>query len=341
MAEGGTGHLGVMRGVLLDEARALEAAAARLDGGACGRLAALLDGLLERRAQLVFCGVGKSGHVGVKLAATFSSLGLRSLFLHPTEALHGDLGRVGPGDAAVLLSKSGATEELLALLPFLGVPRERLVAMVGSVRSPVARACGTVLDCSVAKEACINDQAPTTSTTLALAMGDAMAVLFEHRAGVKREDFGRFHPGGVLGRTLRWRVRDLMVPAGGCPTVRPDDTLKDAICRMTRTPLGACAVLGPGGALEGVVVEGDIRRALDRRPTTDQAVREVMTASPVTVGADERASAALGLMEGRERPIGVLPVVGGGGLFEGLVTLHALVRAGLPAGGPGGRGGGP
>ena len=231
-------------------------------------------------AQLIFCGVGKSGHIGVKLAATFSSLGLRSLFLHPTEALHGDLGRATTNDAIFFLSKSGTTEEIVKLIPFLDIPKERRVAMVGKTDSPIASHCELVFDCSVEKEACINNQAPTTSTTVTLALGDAMAVLLEHCAGFSQEDFLKFHPGGFLGKILRYKVRDLMIPSAECPVVEKGHTLKEVIFRMTERPVGGCAVL-EGSKLKGLMVEGDIRRALNKTSSgVEQIVSTIMTSRP-------------------------------------------------------------
>jgi arabinose-5-phosphate isomerase len=183
------GHKNLFSQVLLTEARALERAAENFDEKTANQLVALFELLAGTGGSLIISGVGKSGHIATKIAATFSSLGLPSFFLHPTEAMHGDLGRVTKSDSIVLISKSGTTEELLLLLPYVKIPRERIVALVGNPKSPIAEKSGIVLDCSVTKEACINDLAPTTSTTTALAMGDAMAVLYESVMGVTKDKF--------------------------------------------------------------------------------------------------------------------------------------------------------
>ena len=321
----------IMATVLLDEAKALGNASRKLTPDSCEKLVHIFRHLQGARAQLVFCGVGKSGHIGVKLASTFSSLGLKSTFLHPIEALHGDLGRVSQGeDAIFFLSKSGTTEEILKLIPFLDTPKERLVGLLGNVDSPIATACGIVFDCSVEKEACINNQAPTTSTTLALAMGDAMAVLFEHSVNLSKEDFAQNHPGGILGKSLRFKVSNVMIPRQKGPIVHKDQTLREVIFQMTQFPLGGCAVLDSSHKLEGIIVEGDIRRSLqDEDLGVKQIVSDIMTVNPVTIGPHQKAYEALELMEKRENPIGILPVIDENDTFQGFITLHSLVSAGF------------
>jgi len=195
-------HKNLFTQVLTSEAKALERAAQNFSEKTADQLVSLFEMLAGTGGSLVVCGVGKSGHIGTKIAATFSSLGLPSFFLHPTEAMHGDLGRVSKADAILLISKSGTTEEIISLLPYLPIPKDRIIALVGKVNSPIAEKSGIVLDASVEKEACINDLAPTTSTTVALAMGDAMAVLYENVLGVSKEKFAVNHPAGLLGKSL-------------------------------------------------------------------------------------------------------------------------------------------
>lgn len=321
--------LNILKRVLEEEASAITSMKERLSEQVAQALVKLYDGLRGSGGQLVFCGVGKSGHVGKKLAATFSSLGLRSQFLHPTEALHGDLGRVGPTDVIVVISKSGTTEEILKLLPFLDIPRERRVGLLGSAKSPLAEAVGVLLDCSVEKEACLNNQAPTTSTTAAMAMGDAMAVLFEAYVGLSREGFAVNHPGGWLGKQLRMRVSDIMRPKAQCPHVEKDKILKDVILEMTKLPVGGCAILEKD-KLVGIIVEGDIRRTFAKDSKgVDSAVTEVMTSMPMVVSDKALAMQALELMETKGKSIGVLPVVDESGIFIGMITLHDLVREGF------------
>jgi arabinose-5-phosphate isomerase len=203
-----------------------------LHGEEADKLVILFEKLRENNAALIFCGVGKSGIIAQKLASTFTSLGLHSFFLHPTEALHGDLGRVEKDDAIVFISKSGTTEEIVKLLPFLLQERTNMIALVGNCDSVISNECDIVFDCSVEKEACINNQAPTTSSTLALAMGDAMAVLYEAQIGLSKEGFAINHPGGILGKSLRMKVKDLMIKSSQCAVVSSDQKLQDVILAM-------------------------------------------------------------------------------------------------------------
>ncbi len=321
-------HLGLMKNVLGLEADALRQAQARLDAGSVEGLKGLFEWLTQSGGNLVVTGVGKSGLIGAKIASTFSSLGLPSFFLHPTEALHGDLGRVTKSDVILLISKSGTTEELLGLLPHLQLPRERLVALVGNPRSPIAAACAVVLDCSVEKEACLNDLAPTTSTTLTLALGDAMAVLYEAVRGVSKEQFALNHPAGLLGKSLSLTVEKLMVPVSECATVAPGTLMQDALLAMTRHPVGLLAVLR-GSELAGILVEGDVRRALMKDPAAlSKPVDQFMNSQPVSVAPGVLAYEALKTMEQRERPVSTLPVLAGGA-FKGVLRLHDLLRAGF------------
>ncbi|MBH47280.1 MAG: KpsF/GutQ family sugar-phosphate isomerase [Halobacteriovorax sp.] len=321
--------LKILKSVLTEEAQAITSMQERLTDQQAKNLVSLFREIRDQDAQLIFCGVGKSGHIGTKLSATFSSLGLRSQFLHPTEALHGDLGRVGPRDAIVVISKSGTTEEIIKLLPFLDIPREKRVGLLGNVKSPLAESVGIPLDCSVAKEACLNNQAPTTSTTVAMAMGDAMAVLFEACVGLSKEGFAVNHPGGWLGKQLRMKVKDIMRPLEQCPVANDNQILKDVILAMTKLPVGGCAILNQK-KLVGIIVEGDIRRTFAKDSKgVDSPVKEVMTANPLLIKADSLAVEALEIMETKGKSIGVLPVVDAQGVFLGMVTLHDLVREGF------------
>jgi arabinose-5-phosphate isomerase len=227
-------HKNLFTQVLITEAQALERTANRFTDVEAKKLVGLYELLANTGGSLIISGVGKSGHIATKIAATFSSLGLPSFFLHPTEAMHGDLGRVTKSDAIVLISKSGTTEELLNMLPYVQIPQERIIAVVGKVDSPIAHKSGIILDASVEKEACINDLAPTTSTTVALALGDAMAVLYENVMGVSKEKFAINHPAGLLGKSLSLTVDRLMIKASDCPIVSEEATLQDAILAMTQ-----------------------------------------------------------------------------------------------------------
>ena len=319
----------IMATVLSTEAFALNEAAKRLEEDQVNALHQLFLDITAERGHLVFCGVGKSGLVGKKLAATFTSLGLPSHFLHPTEALHGDLGTLRSNDALVLISYSGKSEEVLKLFPYIKVPKQRRIALVGDVESPIAQASGIVFDCQVHKEACINNQAPTTSSTLTMAMGDAMAVVYETMAGLSKEDFAQFHPGGKLGKSLRLKVSDLMVGREGCGVLKEESTLKEAILKLTEFPLGAVVCLGDNHQLKGLIVEGDIRRLLSNDNfDPNKKISEIMNTSPVTISSDELASRALELMEKRERPFSLLPVTHEGE-FLGILRLHDLFKEGL------------
>jgi arabinose-5-phosphate isomerase len=321
-------HKNLFTQVLLSEAKALERAAQNFNEKTADQLVALFELLAGTGGSLVVCGVGKSGHIGTKIAATFSSLGLPSFFLHPTEAMHGDLGRVSKADAILLISKSGTTEEILNLLPYLPIPKERIIGLVGKVNSPIADKSGIILDASVEKEACINDLAPTTSTTVALALGDSMAVLYENVLGVSKEKFAVNHPAGLLGKTLSLKVERLMIPASECPQVEEKATLQDAIMAMTQKPVGMCAIVG-GGLMKGIIVEGDIRRAFAKRVDAIQRpISEFMNSNPTTLLPTILAFEALKLMEDTERPLNVLPIVENG-KFEGVLRLHDLFKAGF------------
>ncbi len=322
-------HKNLLVQVLKTEAEALLKAADRLTEEKAQALVGLFETLTSTGGFLIISGVGKSGLIAVKIAATFSSLGLPSFFLHPTEAMHGDLGRVTTRDALVLISKSGTTEELLNLLPFLSLPKERIVGIVGKMNSQIAIKSGIVLDASVEKEACLNDLAPTTSTTLALALGDAMAVLYENALGISREKFAVNHPAGLLGKSLSLTVDRLLTSKSLCPVITADAILQDAILAMTQKPVGMCAVL-EGETLIGILVEGDIRRAFAKSPDAIRMkVSEFMTATPVSVKPDLLAFEALKMMENPQRLISVIPVVDDSGVFRGVLRLHDLFKAGF------------
>ena len=321
-------HKNLFTQVLIDEARALEKASLRFTEKEAEKLVSIFELLAGTGGSLIISGVGKSGHIGTKIASTFSSLGLPSFFLHPTEAMHGDLGRVTKSDAIVLISKSGTTEELLNMLPYVQIPKERIIALVGKLDSPISERAGVVLDASVDKEACINDLAPTTSTTVALALGDAMAVLYENVMGVSREKFAINHPAGLLGKSLSLTVERLMIKSSDCPHVSEFATLQDAILVMTQMPVGMCAVLD-GKELKGILVEGDIRRAFAKSPNAiSTPVRELMTIKPTALRSTHLAFEALKTMENPQRPLNVAPVVDDGE-FKGVLRLHDLFKAGF------------
>lgn len=319
----------LMKKVLELEANSILRVSNLLNESTCSKLVDLFKRLGPSNSQIVFCGVGKSGLIAQKLSSTFASLGLRSIFLHPVEALHGDLGRINSSDSIVFLSKSGNTEEILKLLPFINNDKENLVALVGNTKNEIAKFCGIVIDCSVEKEACINNLAPTTSSTVALAIGDAMAVLYESVVNLSKEGFARNHPGGILGKSLVMKVKDLMWTIEKCPKLKKENTLKDAILEMTKNPAGACAILNDLGELEGILVEGDIRRNLAKDDNAINLKLElIMTRTPISVQGNMLAYDALSVMETKERQIYVTPVLDGT-KFIGFLRMHDLLKEGF------------
>jgi arabinose-5-phosphate isomerase len=276
--------------------------------------------------RVIVSGVGKSGIIARKIAATLTSTGTPATFLHPVEGLHGDLGIVGPADVVVLLSKSGETQELFPLIEQLKRLGVHLVAISGERDSQLARQADAVLDTWVREEACPHDLAPTTSTTAALAMGDALAVALLERKGFRREDFARLHPGGALGRRLLTRVSDLMVTEQ-LPTVGRDATMREAVMILAERR-GTVAIIDSDRRVIGVITAGDLTRLMERESDfLGVPVAKIMNANPKTVGADELASAAVYKME--QHGIMALPVLDANRRMVGIVHLHDLMRAGV------------
>jgi len=321
-------YLNVFTQVLRDEAKAVEEAASRIDEKTIDALVKVYEFLRQSGGSLVISGVGKSGHIGTKLAATFASLALPSIFLHPTEAMHGDLGRLTERDALVVISKSGTTEELLSMMPYVTVPKERIIAIIGKVNSPLGDKSGIVLDASVDREVCINGLAPTTSTTVALAVGDAMAVVYEHLVKLTKEQFGVNHPAGLLGKALSLTVDRLLTPASQCPVVQETATLQEAIIAMTKYPVGLCAVVADGKLL-GVLAEEDISKAFSQseKAITSQ-VKDLMNANPVSLEEKTLARDALKTMETEQKVLSAVPV-SNQGKFLGVLRLQDLFKAGF------------
>jgi arabinose-5-phosphate isomerase len=292
------------------------------------KLTKLFEELIASGSSIYFCGVGKSGIIALKLASTFCSLGMPAHFLHPVEALHGDLGRVREGDVIVFLSKSGTTDEILKLIPFLPMKKDKMIGLLGNLNSPIGTQCNILFDCSVEKEACINNQAPTTSSTLSMAMGDAMAVLFEMQIGLSKENFAINHPGGILGKSLRMKVADIMIKASVCAVVNTEQTLQEVVLLMTKYPVGACAVTS-NNQFKGIVVEGDIRRTFTKENEgLKTQVIKMYNANPIVIGPDELAYKALEKMENGSKLIHVLPVINGDE-FLGFIRLHDLLKEGF------------
>ena len=320
------------------EADALRALADRIAGPMAGAFNRAVELLYGCQGRVVVTGMGKSGIVARKIAATLSSTGTPALFMHPVEAVHGDLGMVVRGDIVLTLSASGETEEILRLLATLKRLRVPLVAMTcdntapiapavagGSARatrSTLAAAADVALDCSVAEEACTLGLAPTASTTTMLALGDALAMELAEKRGFKEEDFANLHPGGKLGKRLA-RVESLMHSGDAVPRVTTQTNMPDVIYEMSRKKLGVTAVV-EGEKLVGIVSDGDLRRLLEKRgkDVLDLTAGECMTRNPKTIAAGEFAASALAVME--EKKITSLAVVDGDGRLEGIVHLHDL-----------------
>jgi arabinose-5-phosphate isomerase len=284
--------------------------------------------LHDCNGRVVVAGMGKSGHIGNKIAATLASTGTPAFFLHPAEASHGDAGMLTAQDVMIALSNSGETTELITILPVitrLGVP---LIALTGKPDSTLGRSATVVLDVSVSEEACPFNLAPTASTTAALAMGDALAVAVLEARGFTEQDFARSHPGGSLGRRLLLHVRDVMRTGDQLPTTTPDTKLREGLLEMSRKGLGMTTVLDSQRRVVGVFTDGDLRRTLDRSIDLREALmREVMTANPRCVRPDVLAAEAVHVMETVK--ITALPVVDDQGVLVGALNVHDLFRAGV------------
>ncbi len=308
------------------EARALLELAIRLDNAMLADFNRAVELLLEavaRQNRVIVTGIGKSGIIARKIAATLRSLGTPAHYLHPADAIHGDLGMLSRGDTVIVLSASGETEELLTLLPLLKRLADKLITFCGKGDSTLAQASDVVLDTSVSEEACPNNLAPTASTTVMLALGDALALEVSRRRGWRPEDFAELHPGGRLGKRLA-RVGDLMHAGEALPKVLVSTPMPQVIYEMSRRKLGMTTVLAEDGRLLGMISDGDLRRLLERDggKALDHTAGEIMNPHPVTIGVGAFASSALALME--EKKITSLIVLGTDRRAEGVLHLHDL-----------------
>jgi arabinose-5-phosphate isomerase len=305
------------------EAQALTAVASRLDGdfSAACRL------MLDTHGRVVCTGMGKSGHIARKIAATLASTGTPAFYVHPGEAAHGDLGMITDADIVLALSYSGESDEILLLLPVLRRQGNKLIAMTGRPNSSLAREADVHLDVSVPAEACPLDLAPTSSTTASLAMGDALAVALLEARGFTADDFARSHPAGALGRRLLLHISDVMHAGADVPRVGADATLSEALVEMSRKRLGMTAIVDGDGRLLGLFTDGDLRRALDDHEVDVRNTRiaAVMTRSPKTIGSDALAVEAAQLMEAHK--IGGLLVIDADSRVVGALNIHDLLRA--------------
>ncbi len=316
--------LALARQVLDIEADALRALSTRLDAGFVDAVRLILT----CRGRVVVSGMGKSGHVGGKIAATLASTGTPAFFMHPGEASHGDLGMIAPDDVVLALSNSGESNEIVSIVPLIKRRGAKLIAMTGNPGSTMAREADVHLNATVDKEACPLNLAPTASTTAALALGDALAVALLDARGFSADDFARTHPGGSLGRRLLIHVRDVMRAGDELPRVGCDASLKAALFEMTTKGLGMTAVVEADGKVSGLFTDGDLRRALEHTIDLQQAkIADLMTRNPKTIRADELAVAAVEKMDTLK--INGLLVVDADNTLVGALNMHDLLKAGV------------
>jgi arabinose-5-phosphate isomerase len=312
------------RDVIKLEAEALAALARNIDG----QFAAACRLILESSGRVIVTGMGKSGHVGGKIAATLASTGTPAFFVHPGEASHGDLGMITPADVVLAISNSGETEEILTILPIIKRMGVKLIALTGNPRSTLAKQADAVVYAGVEREACPLNLAPTASTTAALALGDALAVALLKSRGFTEEDFARAHPAGSIGRRLLLYVSDIMHTGKDIPLVGTEANLSEALLEMTGKGLGMTGVVDGDGRLVGILTDGDLRRVLNRGVDVHTArIREIMTPNPKTTRADHLAAETVQLM--RTLKVNGLFVVDANNRVLGALNMHDLLRAGV------------
>jgi arabinose-5-phosphate isomerase len=280
--------------------------------------------------KVILTGIGKSGIIAQKIASTMVSTGTPALFLHPTEGMHGDIGIASKGDIIIAVGRSGESDELIALLPSIRKIGARLITITANAESTMARHADIVLVTPIEEEACPLNMAPTCSTTAALVVGDALAMALMKLRNIQPEDFARLHPGGQLGKRLLLTVRDLMRTGRRNPVVRINATMKELFSEITDKHLGAVSVVDDAGRLVGLVTDYDIRIAVgEGRNVFAKTIQEIMNPRPISIPADEKAIEALRLMEEREKPLAVLPVIEGDRVICGMIHLHDLIDKGL------------
>lgn len=308
------------------EASAIERSAANVDPAAIETAVRLLRNC---EGKVIVLGIGKSGVIAQKIAQTLTSTGTAAVFIHPSDALHGSLGMIVTSDVAIAISNSGETDEIVHMLPALQKREVPLIAIVGNLDSTIAQRANSALDASVDREACPLDLAPTASTTVALAIGDALAMTVMEEKGLTADDFAANHPAGRLGKRLTITVGDLMHPS---PNTTVDADWLQVVSEISKYALGAVNVVDESGLLLGIITDGDLRRTVERTPPDKLGqlrANDMMTSSPITVASDLLAYEALQLMENRPSQIDVLPVVDSRGRVTGLIRLHDIVRSGL------------
>jgi arabinose-5-phosphate isomerase len=321
--------ISIARAVFRDEIVGLEQAGLRVDEN----FHKAVEAIYRCPGRLIVLGLGKSGLIAKKIAATLTSTGTPSFYIHPVEAAHGDLGLVSRDDVVVFLSKSGMSDELRPLLPTLRRLEVTIISLTGNPKSFLAEHSDIVIDTQVDREACALDLAPTTSTTVALVMGDALASALMKRRGFKPEDFARFHPSGILGKRLNLRVKELMRTGDAVPVVKTGTVLKDALFEMINKAVGCVGVTNGDGSLCGIITDGDLKRILVRRADAmDAPVETVMTRNPKTIGPDILVATALNRMEmNSSGPLTMYFITDPEGRPTGILHIHDILKAGLSA----------
>jgi arabinose-5-phosphate isomerase len=286
--------------------------------------------IISKANKIVLTGVGKSGLIAKKIAATFSSIGISSVFLHPVEALHGDIGIVQKGDAAILISKSGGTKELVKLVPYLKMQSAQIISIVGNMNSFLASNSDITLDGSVKREACPHNLVPTSSTTVALVIGDALAVAAMKYRNVTIENFARLHPLGQIGRNITVRIKDIMHKGGAMPVIKTGSKILDAILIISEKGLGCVCVTDDDDNLLGLITDGDLRRALQKEIDIRNAkVDSVMTQNPIVCQDNAFLGEVLAIMEQRPSQLSVMPVVNSENRLCGVVRIHDIILSGV------------
>ena len=316
----------VAKNVLVGEGEQLINAADRISE----KMEIACDIITNHNGKIVISGMGKSGLIAQKIAATLCSIGNEAVFLHPAEAVHGDLGIYAPGDPTILISKSGATDEIVRLIPILKEFNSPLIGILGNMNSILSNEMDLVLDASVSREVDPLAIVPTSSTTLTLAIGDALAAVLMVNKNFKREDFAKLHPAGDLGRRLKLKVKDVMQPIDKVAVVDSNDDLRNTVIKMTEKPQGAALVLNDEKILMGIITEGDLRRSLASEIDIDNCkANELMSANPIAIKVDSSLSEVISLMENRESQISVLPVVDQSNICIGLIRIHDIYQTQL------------
>ncbi len=283
--------------------------------------------LIASANKIILSGVGKSGLIARKIGATLSSFGVSSTFLHPVEALHGDIGLVQKYDVTILLSKSGSTEEIVRLVPYLKMRQSKIISIVGNMNSFLARVSDVVLDGSVAREACPFNLAPTSSSTLAVVIGDALALAVMKKLNITLTDFSRLHPLGQIGRNITVKVSDIMHKGSKIPLISPESSFRDALIQISNKKLGCVCITNDSNQLIGIITDGDVRRILEKNENLrGLKVEHVMTKNPITIEPEAFLNEALALMENRNSEISVLPVVDSEYYLVGVIRLHDIIK---------------